>query len=94
MAEFLENNLKPKPLPHDVDAGFNAFGKFVSPERRAMAYKHIKEMGVKLNDDARTCVNAMAEEISRDQPYEAMKIGMQYVDLTGTYRLIAVLCCG
>ncbi len=92
MAEFL-NQKKPKKLKLGKDAGFNAFGKFVSPERQSAAYKMMKEViGVQDSQEAWTCITGMAEQIARDEPYEAMRIGMKYVDLTGTYMLISVLC--
>lgn len=91
MAEFLGQR-KPRRFASDEDSGFNAFGKDVPPHRRQAAYEHCKSMGLTDSEDMWTCVNGMAEQIARDEPYEAMKIGMRYVDLTGTYRLIAVLC--
>jgi len=39
------------------------------------------------------CVNAAAEQLQRDQPYEAQAAGMKFLDLTGVYRLFAVLLC-
>ena len=92
MAEFLENNKKPARVDYGDGGGFDAFGKFVDPSRRAAAYQHCKQMGLIDPQEAWECVNGMAEQVARDQPYEAIRIGMRYVDLTGCYRLLAVLC--
>lgn len=71
--------------------GFNAMGKPVSFARRQAGYDHCKDMGLKSHDDRMAVVNAVANKLERDQPYEAMSEGMRYLDLTGTYRLMAVL---
>lgn len=89
MAEFLN---QPKRELTPGDEGFNAFGKEVPLFRRQAALEHIREIGVTSTKDAWECVGGMAEEIARDQPYKAIEIGMRYVDLTGTYRIMAVLC--
>ncbi len=95
MAEFMN-----KPRRHDRknpvkgDSGFAAFGKDVPMYRRSEALRHIREMGIKNNDAAWECIGKMSDAIARDKPYEAMQVGMEYVDLTGTYRLMAVLCAG
>lgn len=88
MAEFL--NQKVVAAETAGADGFNAFGKPVSMARKEAAYQHCKAMGLTVN--AMTCVSGMAEKIERDEPYAAMEVGMRYLDLTGTYRLLAVLC--
>lgn len=93
MAEFLCQP-KPKKSNHGPDSGFDAFGKFVPPERRNAAYVQAKMMGITDNEQAWRLVNSMTEQIGRDQPYEAINAGMVYLDLTGTYRLMAYLCTG
>ncbi len=72
--------------------GFAAFGKPVLMHRRTAALEHIRDMGIANSEAAWDCIGAMSEAIARDQPYEAMAAGMEFVDLTGTYRLMAVLC--
>lgn len=67
-------------------------GKPVPMERRTEALKHIRDMGIANTEAAWECIGQMSEAIARDEPYRAMEIGMHYVDLTGTYRLLAVLC--
>lgn len=41
--------------------------------------------------DGTEVVGAVAEQLERDNPYEAMAAGMKHLDLCGTYRLFAVL---
>ena len=86
------NQQKPTKTDFDNDAGFSAFGKPVPLNRRQSAYEHCKLMGVTDNNEAWSCVASMASFIERDEPYKAMQAGMVFVDLTGTYRLMAVLC--
>jgi len=74
--------------------GFNAFGKPVSVARRLHADEHLVAMGVTDTGIRFATIQSMANAIERDKPYEAMSEGMRTVDLTGTYRLIAVLCTG
>lgn len=90
MAEFLEQRKHNTPS----DDGFNAMGKPISFARRQKAYDHAKGMGVKSHADCFALVNGVAEQLERDKPYEAMAAGMKYLDLTGTYRLMAVLLTG
>jgi hypothetical protein len=94
MAEYLDNNVKPDRFDYGPDEGFNAFGKPVPFFRRQNAVRHLKDMGLTDAEDCFTCVNGMAEQIGRDQPHEAFTIGMRYIDLTGCYRIVAVLCTG
>jgi hypothetical protein len=95
MAEFIK-----KPRRSDLatqvegDSGFAAFGKTVPTERRSAALNHIRDMGILNSEAAWECIGQMSEAITRDEPYEAMAVGMRYVDLTGVYRLMAVLCAG
>jgi hypothetical protein len=37
------------------------------------------------------CVSSIANQLEHDKPYEAQAAGMRFLDLTGTYRLMAVL---
>lgn len=85
-AEFLHNNEPKTPI-----GGMNSMGKPISFSRRAAADSHCKEMGMKDADKRIAVVNGMSEYLERDKPYEAIQEGMRYLDLTGTYRLMAVL---
>lgn len=69
---------------------FNNMGKPIPTTRRENALRHCLEMGL---DRARAveCVSGMAEQLERDHPYEAQAVGMRHLDLTGTYRVVAVL---
>lgn len=84
MAEFLEQAADEKL------SGFDAMGLEVPTHRKEAGYSACKEMGL---DSARSyeCVSGMCEAIQRDNPYHAMEVGMRHLDLTGTYRLMAVL---
>lgn len=84
VAEFLGQK-KPPPLD-----GFNAMGHPIPNFRKQAGYDCCKQMGLN-TDEAWGAVNGMSEALARDMPYEAMAAGMRYIDLTGTYRLMAVL---
>jgi hypothetical protein len=77
--------------PTERMSAFDAMGKPISPDARQRGYDTCKEMG--LTDSARAweCVSGMAAQLQRDKPYEAVEVGMRFLDLTGTYRLMAVL---
>jgi hypothetical protein len=93
MAEFL-GQTRPPSTEYEKGSGFDAMGKPVPQARRQAAYEQCKLMGIKSSVDAWTCVGTMANALERDEPYNAMKAGMVYLDLTGTYRLMAYLCTG
>lgn len=84
MAEFLNQKVEP-----EMDA-FGAMGKPILTGARAAGYDQCKQMGLTASR-AMECVNAVSEMLSRDKPYEAMAAGMKFLDLTGTYRLFAVI---
>lgn len=86
MAEFMTK--KSDFVPTD---GMSAMGKPVPLWRRDAALKHYRDMGGSKTEKAMYHINRMADRLERDQPYEAMQEGMFIVDLTGTYRLMAVL---
>lgn len=72
---------------------FNAMGKPIPHHRRSNAYETAKAMGLD-SSQAMAVVTGMAEQLSRDKPFEAQKVGLEHLDLTGTYRLMAVLLTG
>ncbi len=84
MAEHLNQKVEPELSP------FNNMGKPLGPSARTAAYKHCLAMGLN-SARAWECVGGMAEQLERDEPYEAQHIGMRHLDLTGTYRIMAVL---
>jgi hypothetical protein len=68
----------------------NMMGKPLSFSARQAAFEHALAMGCD-RAAAFECIGAMADALQRDEPYNAMTAGMRFVDLTGTYRLMAVL---
>ncbi len=90
MAEF-KNQLAGFPNPEvEGTDGFAAMGKPIPFYRRQAGYEHARQMGVN-EDSAFSVICAMCDGLERDEPYTAMGAGMKHVDLTGTYRLMAVL---
>lgn len=86
MAEHLNQKIDPEISP------FAQMGKPILMKARAEAYKHCIAMGL-TKPRAMECVNGVAEQLQRDKPYEAQAMGMKFLDLTGTYRLFAVMLC-
>lgn len=80
------------PVETEGDEGHAAFGKKVSFARRANADSHLKEMGLTDITARLDCIGKMAEAIERDEPMRAMNDCFKYLDVTGCYRLMAVLC--
>ena len=89
MAEFL-NQKKDTIEGFDENSGFNAMGKPVPFYRREAGYQHCKQMGLG-SDGSFAAVGGMSEALERDEPHNAIGAGMKYLDLTGAYRLMAVL---
>jgi hypothetical protein len=90
MAEFIGQE-KPERTKSGPNDGFNAMGKPIPLDRRTNAANHMRQMGVTDAEDVWTCVAMVAGQLERDAPYEALRHAMKYLDLTGSYRLIAVL---
>lgn len=84
MAEHLNQRIEPPMRP------FDNMGKPISEARKQAAYEHCLEMGLE-RSRAMECASGMAEQLERDKPYEAQACGMRHLDLTGTYRVMAVL---
>lgn len=84
MAEHLNQKVESEMSP------FNKMGKPLSGKARQSAYEHCLKMGLNAAR-AWECVGSVAEQLERDKPYEAQAAGMKFLDLTGTYRLFAVL---
>lgn len=84
MAEHMNQKVEPEL------SGFNRMGHPIPARARAIGYEHCKEMGLN-SARAWECVQAVADQLERDKPYEAQAAGMKFLDLTGTYRLFAVL---
>lgn len=72
------------------DSGFAAMGKPVPFYRQQVGYEHCKAMGLD-SESAFSAVRVMSEQLQRDKPAEAMESALKYLDVTGVYRLMAVL---
>lgn len=73
--------------------GFDALGERVPDRRRAAAMRHLREMAPSLDTETEfEVVGKTAAAIERDEPYNALRAARDALDLTGAYRLIAVLC--
>ena len=93
MAEFFgEKQARMRADDKAASSGYEAFGKPVPYYRREAAMAHCRDMGLVDTGTAMSTIDRMAEAIRRDEPYQAMEAGMAYLDLIGTYRLLAVLC--
>lgn len=79
------------PFAETLPSGMNALGRPVPDFRRAAGYEACKAMGLVEADSRFSTVNGMSEKIERDQPYEALEIAKRVFDLSGAYRLLAVL---
>lgn len=73
-------------------SGFNAYGHPVPPRRVAEAERvAVEDMGVSWVM-AHAAVGEAAGYVADDDPERAMLVLRAAVDLTGAYRLLAVLC--
>ena len=77
---------------YEPDTGFEAFGKPVPSYRRTAALEHARAMGCDDTQKITFHIDRACTEIQNDQPYKAMEELGMLVDLTGIYRLLAVLC--
>jgi len=93
MAEFLGQK-KPKKISTEPNSGFNAIGKPIPIERKTAADEHLKQMEIKDPKDRFRCIASVSNKLENDDPYGAMGEAMRYLDLTGSYRLMAVLLTG
>lgn len=87
MAEHLNQHIEPEMSP------FNMMGKPLPDAAREIAYKHCRDIGLS-SARAWECVSSMANALERDEPYQAQAAGMRFLDLTGTYRVMAALLSG
>lgn len=87
MAQFTGQKRTITPVEED---GFANMGKPIPFWRQQNGYDDCRQMGL-TEVNAHAAVSEVSEQLARDKPYEAMAAGMKYLDLTGTYRLFAVL---
>ena len=72
--------------------GFSAMGKEVTFARRMKADLAFKDMVKDATAEERfSCIQSVSDQLERDRPYEALATARKYLDLTGAYRLIAIL---
>ena len=69
---------------------FARMGKPLSMQARQAGYNQCLAMGLD-KEMAFRATAAVADSLERDQPYEAQAKGMQFLDCTGMYRLMATL---
>ena len=86
MAEFLNQK-----KPERIGSGFDAMGKVIPLHRKRDADQHLKHMGLTNAEDRFRCVAMVSARLEHDDPYGAMEDATKYIDLTGAYRLLAVL---
>jgi len=70
--------------------GFDAMGKPIPYYRQQAGYDHCRQMGLS-SERSFSVVGVMSEKLARDQPHAAMEEALGYLDVTGVYRLMAVL---
>lgn len=98
LAAMAKNEIIKQDITFDCDCdaalsspiGFNAMGKPISHKRRQTAYNTCREIGFD-KETAASIVNTIADSLERDEPFDAIERGLKNVDITGVYRIIAVL---
>lgn len=68
----------------------NNLGKHVPNSRRDVAYQWLQSIGVE-RVEAFSAVETIAGHLERDHPHEGLEAGRKVVDVTGAYRLFAIL---
>lgn len=71
--------------------GFNALGHPVPATRKKAGYELCIKMGIQDKDVVWQLIEDLARLIEGDKPFEAQEHGLKHLDLTGYYRLMAVL---
>jgi hypothetical protein len=81
------------------ETGYSAMGKPVPCNRLQNTYATVKEIAPELSTEkAMTIVNKCQQFVERDNPYaivgatHGLDPDLAMIDLTGRYRLLAVLC--
>lgn len=75
----------------EQNSAFDAFGQPVPAQRKQAGYDFCKTLGLE-SDQAWGVVNAVALAIEEDKPFIAQQKACERFDLTGAYRLVAILC--
>jgi hypothetical protein len=81
--------------PDPCLSGYAALGHPIPEFRKTAALEQVRDMVPGCTTDwAMECIGQVATKLERDEPYDAMSVGMKYLDITGVYRLMAVLLTG
>lgn len=83
----VQKRAKSDPVMADF---FSQMGKPIGFKVRQNAYENCLQMGLN-KEMAMRAVNAVAEQLERDEPFTAQAQGMKFLDCTGIYRLMAAL---
>ena len=92
MGRFSEIRQAPLGGP-DVSAatGLSALGSRVPAKRASAAYKWLRSLGLS-QEQAWGLSQSAADKIARDAPHGVFVHCEGLIDLTGAYRLMAILC--
>lgn len=74
-----------------MDNGFDAMGKPIPAYRREEAYRTCREEFGLSSEYSWSVVTSMSQALERDNPHIALESALSYIDLTGAYRIMAVL---
>lgn len=72
-------------------SGFNAMGKPVPEKRQVQAFSFVLNTVNNRYFDCTRFVLDVAEFLEADKPKEAMNLAMAHLDVSGAYRLLALL---
>jgi hypothetical protein len=73
-----------------LPSGFEAMGKPIPMFRKQAAYNECSVMGIE-GERAYHAVGRIAFCLEADRPFESIERGMEVLDASGVYRLMAVL---
>lgn len=75
-----------------MTTGMAAMGKPIPYNRKSAALETVRAMVPGIStEEGMAVVDSVSLLLQRDQPYQAQKAALKTLNLTGTYRLIAVL---
>ena len=81
------------PTDNAIPSGFEAMGEPVCDRRKSKALAHLRDMSPDLSTEREMeIVGSVSAAIERDEPYDAVAEAQDALDLTGAYRLLAVIC--
>ena len=84
--------LEPRLRPTGIHHGYNAVGEPIPHYRRSAGLRCVREMVPDMGtEEAHGLVERTANALERDDLFMAQRAAMSGLDLTGAYRLLAVL---